>query len=122
MDKHKLYSQEVQQIDLCEIVRRALNGADTAEGRHQAALALFSSPETVARFEAWDEVLTGLLCRDELADALHRARYHDDAEIVQRAEALRIGRMVLEVFNAAADDFVQSQVDHWGLSPDGGAA
>lgn len=120
MEKSALYSKEVQAIDIQDIVRRKLNGADTPEGREEAVLALFADPKVLARFEAWDEVLAGLLCNERLSFSLHRARYHDTAPLVRRTEALAIGNMVIDLFNAAAEEFVQAQVEHWGLQEPAG--
>lgn len=105
-------------VNINEITRRALNGASNESNRHDAVLELFKTPERVERLEEYSQLLLSLVENPALADSLHRARYHYDSPLVQRTEALKIGQIVIELFNAGAEKFVQDQIDHWGLTDD----
>jgi hypothetical protein len=104
-------------VDIHDITRRALNGIDSEDSRHQAVLELFKTPERLERLEEYDQALLSLVQNPVVADALHRARYYDNVPLVQRTSALKIGEIVIELLNACADKFVADQVEHWGLQP-----
>lgn len=108
--------------DIYDTTRRALNGVDTEDSRHHAVLAIFEDASLVSRLDDHYQLLVALSENPALAESLHRARYYDDAPLVQRTEALKIGQMVLELFNAAADKFITERVEHLGLPGDRGGA